>query len=86
MNQTNLALAICYELSVREHTERAVKSGADMYIASVAKFADGVAKALNRLADIAKTYSMPVFMPTVLALRMGMNVRGRRLFGMRKAS
>ncbi len=62
VNRTNLALAICYELSVLEHAERAVKSGADMYIASVAKFADGVARAINRLADIARVYSMPVFM------------------------
>ena len=36
VNQTNLALAICDELSVLELAERAVKSGADIYIVFMA--------------------------------------------------
>ena len=77
VNQTTLALAICYELSVLEHAERAVKSGADIYIASVAKFADGVAKAINRLADIAKTYAMPVFMANCIGPADGAECAGK---------
>lgn len=58
----NVALAICYELSVLEHAEYASKSGAEIYIASVAKFANGVKDAAVRLSEIAKTYSMTVLM------------------------
>jgi len=60
--KNNIALAICYELSVPEHSENAHKSGAELYIASVAKTAEGVEKAVKSLSDIAKTYSMTVFM------------------------
>ncbi|MVM29955.1 carbon-nitrogen hydrolase family protein [Spirosoma sp. HMF4905] len=61
-NATKIALAICYELSVPEHAENAAKHGAEIYIASVAKSADGVEKASKRLAEIASTYSMTVLM------------------------
>ena len=62
INQTNLGLAICYELSIPEHAEKAVESGAEIYIASVAKSASGVDNASKRLAEIAHNYSMPVLM------------------------
>jgi hypothetical protein len=39
-----------------------VDSGARIYIASVAKTADGVSKAIRTLSDIAKKYSMTVLM------------------------
>jgi len=58
----NIALAICYELSVPEHSENAFKSGAEIYIASVAKTVDGVEKAVKSLAGIANKYSMTVLM------------------------
>lgn len=61
-NGVNLAIAICYELSVPEHAADAVESGADFYIASVAKHADGVAKANERLAEIARTFKIPCLM------------------------
>ncbi|GAB4024027.1 carbon-nitrogen hydrolase family protein [Spirosoma koreense] len=57
-----LALAICYELSVPEHAEKAHTSRADIYIASVAKSATGVEKAAERLSAIASEYSMTVLM------------------------
>jgi len=59
-NKTNIALAICYELSVPEHAENAFKSGAEIYIASVAKSVNGVDKATQRLSEIANKYSMTV--------------------------
>ncbi|GAB4021799.1 carbon-nitrogen hydrolase family protein [Spirosoma migulaei] len=61
-NEAAIALAICYELSVPEHAEDAFKQGAKIYIASVAKSIEGVEKATQRLAEIAATYSMTVFM------------------------
>lgn len=61
-NETNIALAICYELSVPEHAENAFRSEAKIYIASVAKSVNGIEKALTRLSDIANKYSMIVLM------------------------
>lgn len=58
----NLAIAICYELSVPAHIEYAHQTGAKMYIASVAKSAMGVDKAADHLAGIAKKYAMTVLM------------------------
>lgn len=60
--KTNVALAICYELSVPAHAQQAFAGGADIYVASVAKSADGVEQACKRLADIARTYAMTVLM------------------------
>jgi predicted amidohydrolase len=62
INDTQTGLAICYELSIPAHAELAYQNGADVYIASVAKTAAGVNNANQRLADIARTYSMPVLM------------------------
>ena len=57
-----IALAICYEISVDEHLDAAVQSGARVYIASVAKFLDGMESAYQRLADIAKSHRLAVLM------------------------
>lgn len=62
IDDRNIALAICYELSVPQHAENAFHSGAEIYVASVAKTADGVNKAVERLSDIASKYSMTVLM------------------------
>ena len=58
----NVGLAICYELSIPEHPERAFAQGANVYLASVAKSASGVDQAAKRLSAIAQTYVVPVFM------------------------
>jgi predicted amidohydrolase len=60
--KANIALAICYELSVPEHSEDAFKNGAEIYIASVAKSDIGVEKATKNLSGIANKYSMTVLM------------------------
>ncbi len=65
-NAPKTALAICYELSVPEHAERAYRNGAGLYAASVAKSAEGVAKASAQLADIARIYAMPVLLANCL--------------------
>lgn len=61
-DKSHLALAICYEISVQEHAEAAAKQGATVYVASVVKTAKGVANAMERMPDIARTYSMTVLM------------------------
>jgi predicted amidohydrolase len=61
-NYPNIALAICYELSVPQHAEAAFDNGANIYIASVAKTPAGVDKAIHTLAETAKRYCMTVLM------------------------
>ena len=77
VSETNIALAICYELSVPEHTENALKNGAEIYIASVAKFVNGIDKALNRLSDIAKKYSITVLMSNCVGQSDGYECAGK---------
>ncbi len=62
MKSDNIALAICYELSVPEHAENASRNRAGVYIASVAKSAAGVKGAGTSLSEIAMRYSMSVLM------------------------
>lgn len=57
-----IAPAICYESLLPEHSEKAFKNGATTYIASVAKSARGVEKALYHYPETARKYSMPVLM------------------------
>ncbi|MEP6597520.1 MAG: nitrilase-related carbon-nitrogen hydrolase, partial [Ginsengibacter sp.] len=76
-NTTRIALAICYELSVPEHAEDAFKNGAKIYIASVAKTMNGIDKALTRLADIAKKYSMTVLMSNCIGQADGHECAGK---------
>ena len=61
-SEANIALAICYEISVPRHSEKAYQNGAQIYIASVAKSASGVEKAAASLSAIAKKYAMAVIM------------------------
>ncbi len=62
VNERQIGLAICYELSVAAHAETAVASGVDVYVASVAKTKAGVEHASKRLAHIAQTHNMPALM------------------------
>ncbi len=71
------ALAICYELSVPEHAENASKNDAKIYIASVAKSADGVEKAVETLSEIAQKYSMHVLMSNCVGEADGTMCAGR---------
>jgi predicted amidohydrolase len=75
--KANIALAICYEISVPEHAEHAFKSGAGIYIASVAKSVSGVEKAVTTLSDIAKRYSMTVLMANCVGHCDDFNCGGR---------
>lgn len=62
VKNNTIGLAICYEISVPEHSEHAYKSGAEIYIASVAKSLTGVEQASTILSSIARNYSMTVLM------------------------
>jgi predicted amidohydrolase len=58
----DIALAICYELSVPEHSQAAFRNGAKIYLASVAKTAEGMERASRSLSEIARKYSMFVLL------------------------
>ena len=61
-NDTNIAPAICYESLQPIHSENAFKLGAEVYLASVAKSANGVEKAFEHYPSVAKQYAMAVLM------------------------
>ena len=73
----HIALAICYEISVSEHAKRAFENGAEIYIASVAKTADGIEKASETLATTAKKYSMIVLVSNCVGDCEGKQAGGR---------
>ena len=62
INETTIGIAICYELSIPDHSKDAYNNGSEIYIASVAKFAKGVENAVKTLSGIANKYSMPAMM------------------------
>lgn len=66
-----IALAICYEISVPDHAAQASRAGAKIYVASVSKLVRGIDKALDRLAEIARTYSLTVLMSNQTGLAEG---------------
>lgn len=52
-HENEIALAICYEISVPEHAQDACNKDTRIYLSSVAKTASGVIKASNRLSGLA---------------------------------
>jgi predicted amidohydrolase len=62
LKDNKIALAICYELSVPEHSANAFNNGAKIYIASVAKSASGMENAAKALSEMAHKYSMTVLL------------------------
>ena len=62
VNETHIAPAICYESLQTSHAETAFNLGANVYLASVAKPANGVEKAYEHYPAIAKRNTMPILM------------------------
>lgn len=62
LKNQKIAPAICYESLQIDHADEAVKLGAQIYIASVAKSQNGINKAFIHYPNIAKKYKMPVLM------------------------
>src|SRR5438132_362754 len=56
------ALPKAHELSIPVHLENAFKTGAKIYLASIAKTANGVGNATKALSNIASKYSLTVVM------------------------
>jgi predicted amidohydrolase len=61
-NNKKIAPAICYESLQLNHAEKALKLGANLYLASAAKPVMGVKKAFEHYPLIAKQFEMPVLM------------------------
>jgi predicted amidohydrolase len=76
-NKNKISLAICYELSVPQHSDNAYKSGANIYIASVAKSVMGVEKAIESLSGIAHKYSMTVLLSNCVGICDGVECGGK---------
>ncbi len=76
-NYTNIALAICYEISVPQHAQMAFENGAEIYLASVAKTERGIEQAHRRLSEIARTYSMTVMLSNCVGSADGERCGGR---------
>lgn len=72
-----IAVALCYEISIPAHCKNAYENGANIYLASVAKFATGIDKALERLSQIADKYSMTVLMANCTGMRDGQECAGK---------
>lgn len=64
--KNKIAFAICYETSIPQHSEKAFKNGANIYIASVLNSINGVEKDINRISDIAKKHKMVALMANLV--------------------
>ncbi|HUQ52647.1 MAG TPA: carbon-nitrogen hydrolase family protein [Gammaproteobacteria bacterium] len=71
-----VAPAICYESLLDEHCAQAVALGANLYVASVAKSAKGVAKAAAHYPAIARRHSLPVLMANCVGACDGFEAAG----------
>uniref|UniRef100_UPI00404A5E10 carbon-nitrogen hydrolase family protein n=1 Tax=Flavobacterium sp. TaxID=239 RepID=UPI00404A5E10 len=58
----NVAIGICFETLQRKHFLQSIENGADIYVASVAKSKNGIAKAFSYFPAIAKEFKKPVLM------------------------
>ena len=76
-SNNDIALAICYELTVPEHAARASQNGARVYIASVSKTHSGIDAAQERLSEIAREYSMTALMANTVGMSDGSECAGR---------
>ena len=72
-----IGLAICYETSISEHSEKAFKNGANIYIASVLNSINGVDKDINRISDIAQKYKMTSLMANFVGKSGGYDCAGK---------
>lgn len=67
-----MAPAICYELSVPAHRQRAAQLGADVYLVSVAKTRPGMATATEMLTSFAREYRIWVLVANAVGEADGM--------------
>ena len=77
IQERHISFAICYELSIPEHSALAHQQGTEIYIASVAKIIPGVDKAHKELSSIAQKYQIPVMMSNCVGTCEGKVAGGR---------
>jgi predicted amidohydrolase len=77
LEENKIALAICYELSVPEHSANAFQKGANVYIASTINSYNGVDKDLAILSNIAQQYAMTVLMANCIGQTGEYNCAGK---------
>jgi predicted amidohydrolase len=73
---SRITFAICYEISIAEHTIDAFKNGENIYIASVSKTKKGIDKALATLAGIGSTYKATVLLSNAIGIEDGSQSAG----------
>lgn len=74
---SDVALAICYELSVPQHVEDAYKCGAQFYLASSVKSTGGIDNAARRLSAIGCEYDMMVLLSNAVGESDGFQCAGK---------
>ncbi len=62
IDEEKVAPAICYESLQADHSDHAVRLGAGIYLASVAKSQTGIDKATRHYPEVARRNSIPVLM------------------------
>jgi len=75
-----VALAICFDISVDAHIEQAAAAGMEVYVASVAKTANGIAAARERLRLKARAFGLPVLVVNSVGSCEGKPAGGGSLF------
>lgn len=68
IKDSNIGLAICYELSVTEHQKKASDLGAEIYIASVVESIEGIDDSINKMSKTASNYSMITLMSNCIGI------------------
>ena len=77
IDSSKIAVAICYELSVPEHSARASENGADIYMASVVESVNGVEQSIAQLSETARKYGMTTFMANCIGQTGAYNCPGK---------
>jgi len=76
-NNHKIVPAICYELSVPQHSQFAYINKADIYVASVLNSVKGIDKDLYLLSQIAEKYKMTVLMTNFVGKSGGYDCAGK---------
>jgi predicted amidohydrolase len=69
--------AICYELSIPEHSQKAHENNVNIYIASVLNSVNGIDSDIKKLSSIAINYNMTVFMSNYIGQSGGYQCAGK---------
>jgi len=73
----SIALGICYEISVVQHRESALRNGAAVYIASVAKTVKGMKAAFETLSDMARSKAVTIMISNAVGFCDNFMAAGR---------